>query len=460
MPSIGAEGELSIAIPKSVEPPQLKSAEADSVEAWRTEMAEKRGFFAELQHQNQVAAKRREQQAHATTVAHASAQREAERVRAQHARLVTSMVKASGAEQKAAEREMKRLHEEAMVAEVAAMNAQLVRSSEEIDSILAATLEVDDYVDLEQLRACAEHPPFSSENERPALPPPPLQAQPEPVYIPHSEEPSKLGGIFGARKKWLEAEAQAQAAFQAAHHAWRAEVAQLPARQQYLREQFQLGDAARQQRLVADRARYDAECASRERNVAEANSRLDALVQALAHGVEEAIQEYVSIVLSNSVYPEAFPVEYDFEFTSALKELTLTALVPAPDAVPATREYKYVKAKDEITSTALPQKDAKERYRNAVTQVAVRSIHEVFESDRAGRIQTINLTVEAETIDPATGLSRRTPLVAAAADRATFMSFDLANVVPLATLQHLGAQISKSPYELTPIDTTKGVRGR
>jgi restriction system protein len=424
------------------------------------EMAKKRGFLAELQHQSQVAAKRREQQARATARAHNAAQREAERAWAQHTRLVASLAKASAAEQKAAEREMKRLHEEAMAAEVEAKNAELAAVYEEIDSILAATLAVDDFVDLEQLRTAAQHPPFESENSRPGLPPPPLQPPPQPVYTPPPDEPSKLGGVFGARKKWLEAEAHAKAAFAAAHQTWSAEVAQLPVRQQQLQEQFQRSDAERLQRFAADKARYDAECAARDREAAEANARLDALVQGLAYGVEEAVQEYVSIVLSNSVYPESFPVEHDFEFSSALKELTLTALVPPPGAIPSIREYKYVKAKDEITSTALPQKDAKERYRSAITQVAVRSIHEVFESDRAGRIQTINLTVATETIDPATGRPKRTPLVAAAADRAAFMSFDLANVVPAATLQHLGAQISKSPFDLAPVDTTKGVRGR
>jgi len=423
-------------------------------------MAKKRGFFAELQHQNQLAAKSREQQASASARTQVAAQREAERARAQHARLVASLLKAWASEQKTAEREAKRLHEEAMVAEVMAMNAHLSNAYEEIDSILAATLAVDDYVDLEQLRAGAAHPPFTSDNDRPSLPPPPLPAPPEPTYSPPLDEPSKLGGVFGARKKWQQAEAQAKGAFEAAHASWRAEVAQLPARQQYLQQQYQLTESARLERLAADRARYEAECADRERQVVEANGRLDSLIQGLAYGVEEAIQEYVSIVLSNSVYPDAFPVEHDFEFSSALKELTLTALVAAPESVPATREFKYVKAKDEVAATGLPQKDIKERYRNAVTQVAVRTLHEVFESDRAGRVQTINLTVATETIDPATGLMKRTPLIGAAADRAAFVSFDLANVVPLATLQHLGAQISKSPYDLTPIDTSKGVRGR
>jgi restriction system protein len=92
--------------------------------------------------------------------------------------------------------------------------------------------------------------------------------------------------------------------------------------------------------------------------------------------------------------------------------------------------------------------------------VAVRSVHEVFEADRAGRIHSISLTVGVSRIDPATGLPGTVPLVAFAADRERFMTFNLANVVPAATLSHLGAQISKNPFDLVPIDTTKGVRGR
>src|SRR3954452_228159 len=46
-------------------------------------------------------------------------------------------------------------------------------------------------------------------------------------------------------------------------------------------------------------------------------------IQNLAYGVDDAVQEYVGIVLSNSVYPESFPVAHEFEFMSDLKELSL-----------------------------------------------------------------------------------------------------------------------------------------
>jgi restriction system protein len=87
-----------------------------------------------------------------------------ERAQRQAERAVAQLARATAAERKAAEREAKRLHEEARLAEVAALNAQLVEAVDEIDSILVATLDVDDFVDLEKLRVKVNHPPFPGAN--------------------------------------------------------------------------------------------------------------------------------------------------------------------------------------------------------------------------------------------------------------------------------------------------------
>lgn len=423
-------------------------------------MGRKRGFFAELQRQGQIAERKRQQAANAAYRAQIAATRQAEQAQKQAERARSQAAKASVAEQKAAEREAQRLHEEAMQAEASARNAELANTYGEIDSMLAATLAVDDFVNLEDFRKVAEHPAFPrTDLQRPIPPPVPVAARPEPRYV-EPDPPSGLGRLFGGNKKHAELVAKAQAAFNADHEAWQAEVAQLPAAQLRQMQEYQQAEQRRQAALQEAQAQYNAECQQREIAVQEENRQLDTLIQGLTYGVEEAIQEYVSIVLGNSAYPESFPVEHDFTFDSSLKELVLTVLVPAPQHIPSVKEYKYVRAKDEIVATALTQKEQKDRYANAVAQVALRSLHEIFESDREGRIQTITLTVASEAIDAATGLMKRTPLIAVAADRATFTTFDLSNVVPLATLHHLGALVSKSPFDLVAIDTSKGVRGR
>lgn len=422
-------------------------------------MGKKRGFFAELQHQNQLAQKRKLQQTNAAYKAHMAAVKRSEMSQKQAERAAAQLSRASAAEQKAAEREAKQLHEEAMQADAEQRNAELASQYEEIDGMLSATLEVDDFVDLEGLRKVVAHPPFSrADLELPTPRLAPLVAPAEPKFVEPDGAPKGIGGVFGGRKKHAEIVTQAQAEFSLTHQAWQAQVAELPAAQQRQDKEYQQREQQRHEQLAYARSEYEAECRQRELAVQSTNAELDTLIANLAYDVEEAIQEYVSIVLGNSVYPDSFPVDHEFEFNSNLKELTLTVQVPGPKDVPNIKEYKYVRAKDEITSTTLPLREQKDRYANAVAQVALRTLQEVFEADRAAKIRTIALTASTEAIDSATGRMKTTPLIAVAAERETFMSFELGNVVPVATLQHLGALISKNPFDLVPIDTSKGVR--
>jgi restriction system protein len=163
-------------------------------------------------------------------------------------------------------------------------------------------------------------------------------------------------------------------------------------------------------------------------------------------------------VLSNSVYPDAFPVEYDHSFDLGTRELTLSVFVPEPSTLPSVKEYRYVKAKDEIVATQLSAKAQKDRYSNAVHETALRTLDEVFEADRAGKIQSIALTVGVNRVAPATGRPETVTLVQVAAGRDQFSQFNLADVVPVETLKHLGAALSKNPFDLTPADSSRGVR--
>jgi len=423
-------------------------------------MARRRGFFAELQYQNQLAAKQRAQAERAQARAHAAAVRQAEQAQRQAERAAAAAARASAVEQRAAEREAKRLHEEFRLAEVEALNTRFAETADELESILSATLTVDDFVDLEDLRVSASHPPFPrADLEVPTPAVVPVSTPPEPVFV-EPEAPKGLGSMFGGKKKHAAAVAQAREAFDAEHREWKAEAATVPARQL---EQMQQRDALEQQRvrdLQAARDAYEHECEAREAEVAQANEKLDALISGLAAGEHGAVQDYVGIVLGNTVYPEILAVEHDYEFDSDTRELTLTALICPPDRLPTEKAYRYVKAKDEITVTALPKKDLKERYASIVHQVALRTLHEIFEADRAGAIQTITLQVATDTKDPATGLERRVAFVGVGAERDSFMTFNLHNIVPAATLEHLGAAVSKNPYELVGIDEAPGVRGR
>lgn len=420
-------------------------------------MARRRGFFAELQHQAQLAEKRQRQQQVAAYRAHVAAAREAERAQAAAERAQLAAARASVAERARLGREAVRLHLESQMAEVASRNASLRSSLDEIDGMLATTLAVDDYVDLESLKIKPDHLPFNARGLDTPFPElPPLVYPPEPTY----QEPPAPGGLFGAKKKHEQAVQLARAEFEAAQRHWHEQATRMHADYVAAGQKREHDEAARLKGLRQARERYEQDCRKAEAAASARNEELAKLINDFAFDVESAIQQYIEIVLSRSVYPDAFPVSYDDEFSLATRELGLIVTVPPPSAMPTAKEYRYVKAKDEIASTSLSLKEQKDRYANAVFQVAVRTLHEVFEADRNGKVHSIALSLVTSSISPATGLKEIIPLVIAAADRVTFSGFDLRNVVPRATLEHLGAAVSKSPFDLTPADASRGVRVR
>ena len=378
--------------------------------------------------------------------------RQAEQARKAEKQAQAQLTRAAKAERKHLAKQAREAHIATMEAEVEIRNLELSEIYQEIDLLLAATLDVDDYVDLNTLRSVAEHPPFDRPDLETAIPAPrPIPDPLEPVGPP-LVAPTGILGFFGRKKH-----AKAAEAYERALAEWRAELTRLSAVRKAAAEEHAAMEAQRLSALEAARARYTAECSARGVDAAEHNQMLDELMVNLGYGTADAVQEYLRIVLSNSVYPSHFPVKHEFQFDPATAELRLQVLVPGPGTLPDTKSYRYVKSSDEITGTSLSQKARRDRYTGAVHAVAVRSMHEVFEADRRGLVKTISLEVGTETIDPATGRESYIPFVATSAERDSFLEFDLSSVVPAATLAHLGAALSKNPFGLIPADTA-GIR--
>lgn len=420
----------------------------------------KRGFFAEINYQAQQAEKRQRQQQVAAVRAHNAAARRAEQAARAAERAHAAAQRATEAERKAAEKEAKRLLVEAREAEVEQMNSKLASTYDEIDRLLEATLEVDDYVDLESLKSPATHPEFNpGQLGEPIKPPLPPALRNAPIYT-EPAAPKGLAGAFGGKKKHAAMIEVARAEHARAIAAYEAYVAERSVEHDRALAKHAADEQRRLDKLAKAQAEYALQCDERDREAEARNAELTKFINDLAFDIPSAIEEYVGIVLSNSVYPEAFPVDYDHAFDLATRELTLSVSVPEPSSLPTVKEYRYVKAKDEITATQLSAKAQKDRYSSAVDETAVRTLHEVFEADRAGKIQSIALTVLVNRVAPATGLPEIVPLVQVAAGRESFSEFDLANVVAVETLKHLGAALSKNPFDLIPADTGRGVRPR
>ena len=415
-----------------------------------------RGFLAVVHREIKRSARESERRQKASQRAYAAAEREVVSAKKSELQAYAQAQKASAADQKRFEKDAKETHYASMAAEVERLNLERSEIAEDLDGILAATLNVDDFVDLETLRVKASHPPFLQidllrESDRPL----PILDPPVPTLV-EPAAPRGIMAVFG-KKGHEKSVAKARARFEAQSEDWKIALEQLRVRRD---EEAALYEQRERQRLAALEAaqeRYAAECAERNLAAVEQNQAVDGLIANLGYGIPEAIEEYIGIVISNAIYPEHFPVEHEFSYVPDSAELTLRVTVPAPDQISTVKFYKYNKSTDEITTVQMPTKACRDRYASAIHQVALRIPHEVFEADRRGLIGSVSLEVGAYTTNPATGVSGFIPFVALGVAREEFLKLELSNVLPGATLVHLGASISKNPYELVPTNVS-GVR--
>ena len=423
-----------------------------SKENKRQQSASQRAYAAALREAE--AAQKREHQAYAR--AQQAAKKRAEQAYTHTLKSHARAEKESAAELKRLEKEAREIREKARAAEVECRNLRLASIEEDLESILKATLEVDDFVDLNSLRAQAEHQPFHRPDLlTPTCPPLPIVNSPRPKYT----EPPAPQGLLGLLSKSKHEKAKASAAI--THHEellqWDIEVAQNEQRRSLEASAYEERERTRTVTLEVEQRRYSADCALREEEAITRNREVDELITNLGYGTADAIEEYIGIVLSNAVYPEHFPINHVYSYDPATAELRVAVAVISPDQFPKLKGYKYVKASDEIAEVPFSEKACKDRYASAVHQVALRVPHEIFESDRRGLISTIAFEVGAHGADPATGRTAFVPLVALGVSRETFMKIELGNVQPTATLAHFGASISKNPYGLIAANTS-GVR--
>jgi len=354
---------------------------------------------------------------------------------AQYQRELARQARAAERERKALQRELaarerdaKREHAEARAAQAEEMTADVEAEVAALQGILAATLIVDDFVDFQTLKVEPDIPPFQP-GALAVAEPMPTEAEFMPVPL---SAFAKL--IPGARGKHEHAVAEAAAVYEQAkvEHVER--------------------ERLREAELAEARRRYEEDVEKIKARATAKHKEIDEFQLSFEAGEPEAVVEYFSIVLDASSYPDDFPKRHKIAFVPESKQLVVEYELPTAELiVPTDRGYRYVKARDAIDELPRPAAQIKALYMHVVAQTTIRTLHELFEADRGGRLETIVLSGYVQTIDPATGKPISPHLVTVRTSRDVFIQLDLEHVDPIACLKGLNASVSKSPAELLPV---------
>ncbi len=183
----------------------------------------------------------------------------------------------------------------------------------------------------------------------------------------------------------------------------------------------------------------------------ETNNAVDKRKELYNSKAPDAVVDYCELVLSNSEYPDYFPKEFDLDYNTETKILIVEYSLPSVDDIPKVKEAKYVKSRNELVESLLSESVVNKIYDSLIYQIALRTIHELYEADTVTALPSIVFNGWVESIDKATGKKVNACIISVQAMREEFLAINLDNVDPKACFKILKGVGSSKLHSLTPI---------
>ncbi|MCK6531275.1 restriction endonuclease [Myxococcota bacterium] len=340
------------------------------------------------------------------------------------------------AEQRRFDRDLERARREERKEEASRRTAEAQELHRSLESLLLHSLDVEDHVDFETLKDIS---PF---RDKPPAEPPARDVLPAPVptaYFPEQVQPTFWRWLFefiypparAARLARESGEATAQREELAATHAadlenWRRSV--------NAAEQEDRAAMAQYVTAMEDFRDRQREYVRRQRS---ANDAVESLKMCYLAREPDAVEQYCDLVLTTSRYPDSFPKTWSLRLLPDAKMLVLNYELPAPEHVPTVQGVKYVQARDELVESHLADAARKKLYDSVIYQVAIRSLHELFEADVVDALDSITFNGFVLGTDPATGREVHPCILSVQAKKAEFTDLNLRAVDPKACFRKL-----------------------
>ncbi len=305
-----------------------------------------------------------------------------------------------------------------------------------LGNILKQTLEVDDAINWDNFKDMSEFPePKPTRTKLPVE----SQAQAkhkEPKLSDNTYQPrfGFMDKLISSRKNKLIAEHKA--CFETDYKSW---------------QEFQAAIESSKQKYESDLQTWESRKAEFIEQQNASNEAIEKQRASYLAGTYDAIIDYCDMVLSESDYPDFFPKEFDIDYNDETKVLIADYAMPAPEDIPTLKGIKYVVSKDDFEEQHITQAQLFRIYDNLLYQIALRTIHEIFESDVIEAITTVVFNGIVTSIDRSTGKQATACVLSVQAQREEFTSINLANVEPKACFKALKGVGSSKLHGLAPV---------
>lgn len=160
------------------------------------------------------------------------------------------------------------------------------------------------------------------------------------------------------------------------------------------------------------------------------NLSIDARKQAYNNCDVEAVISYNQIVLERSSYPDIIDKTFHIEYNPDEHLLLIDYLLPHYEKIPAVKEYKYIKSRDDITEKKRSEAEMNMIYESICYQLALRTLHEVFEADSIDAVRITVFNGFAKELDVSKGVYTERCILSVKANKDEFFQINIENVDP------------------------------
>lgn len=181
------------------------------------------------------------------------------------------------------------------------------------------------------------------------------------------------------------------------------------------------------------------------------NDKLKGQQTSYEKGDVTGVEDYISLVLDRSNYPDILTINNELLYEANAKVLLVEIDIPTKESIPRAISYKYVSAQDRIDEKHMTDKAFAQLYDETMYQIILRTIHEIFESDYKEFIHSVVLNANAPVTDKGTGKINKKTIATIQANRDEFVAVNLANVEPQACFKHFKGMTAGSLIELQPV---------
>ena len=243
--------------------------------------------------------------------------------------------------------------------------------------------------------------------------------------------------LFGQKKKLLDKQAEK---YDAATAKWKKNVTSSKR------------ENVRRQAMLAERqTQWDKRKNAHDTKKQRFNSLVDEFDRKYREKDTEAIVEYCELVLHNSEYPDSFPKDYELQYNPQNGIVVVEYALPRQRDIPTLLSVSYVKSRDETKEKHISAVEVRRLYDATLYQIALRTIHELFEADVVEAISSIVFNGIVTDINPSTGKSQTNCIMSIQASKKDFLDLDLANVDPKKCFRALKGVSGAKLSELSPI---------